>query len=283
MEGTAIRLGRVGTGLRAGYRARRGRTAPGRCREIVVKHLKAFVGLVALCAALGTGAAATATSTVSSVGQAPNIRLRAGTSTNWSGYAVSGTPGSFHNVSASWVQPSVDCSGATQNTYSAYWVGLDGDTTKTVEQLGTEADCIGGQPQYSSWYEMYPQRSFPTPLTVTPGHTYSASVVAMGGGNFQLTLQDLSVSKSQPFTTVQKLGQAKLASAEAIVEAPSGGKVLALSNFGTAKFSVVTVNGSQMSPSTAEEITMVNPAGATKAQPSSLSGGAFNVAWVSAT
>jgi hypothetical protein len=243
-----------------------------------MKHLRAVVGFVAACAALGV--ATTAASTVT--GHAPNIRLRAGTSTNWSGYAVSGAPGSFQNVSATWVQPSVTCT--AQNTYSAYWVGLDGDTTNTVEQLGTEADCMGGVAQYSSWYEMYPQRSFSTPVAASPGHAYHASVISLGAGKFQLSVQDVTPNANgAPFTTVQKLNQAKLASAEAIVEAPSGGKVLALSNFGTAQFSNVSVNSAPMSPATAEQITMANAKGAIKAQPSGLSNGSFSVTWQSAT
>ena len=29
---------------------------------------------------------------------------------------------------------------------------------------GTEADCVGGVARYSSWYEMYPHRSFAAPV-----------------------------------------------------------------------------------------------------------------------
>jgi hypothetical protein len=239
-----------------------------------MKRLKTFVGLAALCAALGTTAATTTGLAVHS----PNIRLRAGTSTNWSGYAAAGAPGSFQTVSASWTQPTVTCT--AQTAYSAFWVGLDGDTTSTVEQLGTEADCVGGVPRYSSWYEMYPHRSFPAPVAVVPGDTYHASVVAQGNGRFVLSLQDITAG-GPIFTTTQKLSNAKLASAEAIVEAPSGGGVLPLANFGTAQFSSVTANGATMT--TADQITMVNTSGAIKAQPSPLSGGNFSVTWQSAS
>ena len=239
-------------------------------------HLRAFVGCVALCAALGTSA----TTATTVAGHAPNIRLRAGTSTNWSGYSTTGAPGTFQNVSATWVQPQVTCT--SQNTYAAFWVGLDGDGTSTVEQLGTEADCVGGQARYSSWYEMYPRRSYSTPLAVVPLHTYAASVVTLGSGNFRLSLQDVTTG-APAFTIVQKLNQAKLGSAEAIAEAPSGGGVLPLTNFGTAQFSNVTVNGSTMTSPPAEIITMVNSSGAIKAQPSDLRRGAFSITWKSAT
>ncbi len=44
-------------------------------------------------------------------------------STNWSGYAVTGS--SFTQAKASWTVPTVNCS-TTPNTYSSFWVGLDG-------------------------------------------------------------------------------------------------------------------------------------------------------------
>jgi hypothetical protein len=59
-------------------------------------------------------------------------------SSNWVGYAATGAAGSFTSVSASWTQPTASC--ATGSQYAAFWVGLDGYTSKTVEQIGTEAD-----------------------------------------------------------------------------------------------------------------------------------------------
>jgi hypothetical protein len=102
--------------------------------------------------------------------------------------------------------------------------------------------------------------------------------VATGHGNFQLSIQDLSTGAS--FTTNQKLPNAQLASAEAIVEAPWSGGVLPLANFGTVGFSNVTVNNQLLT--SADEITMVNASGTVKAQPSPLSGGNFSVTWYSA-
>ena len=55
-------------------------------------------------------------------------------STNWSGYADTGS--SFSKVSSSWTEPSVTCSGrATQ--LAAFWVGIDGYSSDSVEQDGT--------------------------------------------------------------------------------------------------------------------------------------------------
>src|ERR1035438_10402374 len=61
------------------------------------------------------------------------------TSTNWSGYAA--TTGTYTSVSASWTQPKGTCTSGDQ--YAAFWVGLDGYSSSSVEQTGSEVDCVG--------------------------------------------------------------------------------------------------------------------------------------------
>jgi peptidase A4-like protein len=204
----------------------------------------------------------------------PNKKISQSTSSNWSGYSA--LNGRYTSVSANWTQPTANCTSAT--TYSSFWVGLDGDGSNTVEQTGTSADCSGGSPRYYAWYEMYPK--FPTNLSVTirPGDSISASVTTNGSGNFTLTIKNNSTG--QTFSTSQRQRKAKLASAEAIAEAPSSsGGVLPLTNFGTVGFSGTTVNGQPIGSFNPDKIDMVS--GSTlKAQTSALSGGTnFSVAW----
>jgi hypothetical protein len=210
---------------------------------------------------------------------APNHKISHSSSSNWSGYAVSGF-GPYRSVSSSWTQPAVDCL-RTPTGWSAFWVGLDGDTTNTVEQTGTEADCSSGTPVYYAWFEMYPKYPVNYFNPVSPGDSFSASVSYTGRGNFQLTLSDTTKGWSQ--TTMQRLKSAKLGSAEAIAEAPSsGGGVLPLADFGTLGFSGANVNGSPLTSSTpgVSPITMV--AGSTvKAAPSAITGGSFSDTWYS--
>ena len=78
--------------------------------------------------------------------------IRNGTSANWSGYVATG--GGFTSVTADWTEPAVSC--GSQTTYASFWIGLDGDGSSSVEQIGTEADCSGGHASYAAWYEMYP-------------------------------------------------------------------------------------------------------------------------------
>jgi hypothetical protein len=196
------------------------------------------------------------------------------TSTNWSGYAVTGSR--FTSVSASWTEPSVSCSGTA---YSSFWVGLDGDTSSTVEQTGTDADCSGSTPKYYAWYEMYPKFPVNLSFTVRPGDHLSASVTTNGNGSFTLTISDSTQGWTN--TTTQRLKRATLASAEVIAEAPSSsGGVLPLANFGTVSFSGATANGALLTSSTPHIDAITMQSGSTvKAQPSSISNGAFSVAW----
>ena len=147
---------------------------------------------------------------------APNHKISHSTSSNWSGYAVSGF-GPYRSVSSSWTQPAVDCV-KTPTGWSAFWVGLDGDTTNTVEQTGTEADCSSGTAVYYAWREMYPKYPVNYTNPVSPGDSFSASVNYTGRGNFQLTLSDTTKGWSQ--TTTQRLKSAKLGSAGSGCPAP---------------------------------------------------------------
>jgi hypothetical protein len=206
---------------------------------------------------------------------ARNHRLTNSTSTNWSGYAVTG--GRYTSVSASWTQPSATCSGTA---YSSFWVGLDGDTSGTVEQTGTDADCSGSTPQYYAWYEMYPKYPVNYSNPVSPGDHMTASVTSDGSGNFTLTISD--TTKGWTNTKSARLRSAKLASAEVIAEAPSSsGGVLPLADFGTVSFTNATVDGSLLTSSTPgiDPITMVTSSGTVKAQPGNISNGAFSDTW----
>jgi Peptidase A4 family len=229
----------------------------------------AVVGVFATAVALSaTGGAA------SSVRHARMHRITNSTSTNWSGYAVTGSQ--FTRVSASWTQPTATCSGTA---YSSFWVGLDGDTSNTVEQTGTDADCSGSTPRYYAWYEMYPK--FPVNLsgTVRPGDKLNASVTTDGRGRFTLTISDTT----QGWTNTQsaRLKSAKLASAEVIAEAPSSsGGVLPLANFGTVSFTGASANGALLTSNTPHIDPITMASGSTvKAQPGSISNGAFSVTW----
>ena len=230
----------------------------------------AFVGVLVTTAALS----ATAGGATPRMWHGPIHMRTNSTSTNWSGYAVTG--GRYTKVSSSWTVPAVKCSATA---YSSFWVGLDGDTSGTVEQTGTDSDCSGTTPQYYAWYEMYPKYPVNYSNPVRAGDHMSASVTTAGSGSFTLTISDSTQGWTR--TTTARLKSAKLASAEVIAEAPSSsGGVLPLANFGTVSFSGASANGALLTSSTPgiDAITMAS--GSTvKAQPSAISNGSFSVAW----
>ena len=157
-------------------------------------------------------------------------------STNWSGYAVLGS--SFTSAEGSWVVPAVNCSGVRGDQYAAFWVGLDGYSSSTVEQTGTFSDCAGRTPVYSAWYEFYPAGSMNiSSVPIKPGDIMSASVVYIGSNKFTVTITDETTGKS--FSKTSTVSGASRSSAEWIAEAPcctfSGG-ILPLSDFGTVLF-----------------------------------------------
>jgi hypothetical protein len=178
--------------------------------------------------------------------------IRHATSSNWSGYAVH--HGTYNSVSASWTEPTGHCSSGSQ--YSSFWVGLDGYSSQTVEQTGTDVDCHGRTPSYYGWYEMFPAASVRISRPVKPGDRMRASVTYNGGGNFTLTLTD----STQGWTATEhkSLVAATRSSAEVIIEAPSSftGE-LPLADFGTAKFTAATVDGSTIGSLNPTKITMV--------------------------
>jgi hypothetical protein len=165
-------------------------------------------------------------------GSSANRTLNHVSSSNWSGYAVQGT--AFTDVVGSWMQPAVTCSATT--TYSAFWIGIDGYSTDTVEQTGTEADCVGGRAVYSAWYEMYPAYPVTYATTVLPGDSFTAKV-SRTGTTYALTITD--ATEGWTHTVHKSLAGAKNASAEWIAEAPcctGTGSPLPLSDFGTVHF-----------------------------------------------
>jgi hypothetical protein len=207
-------------------------------------------------------------------------------STNWSGYAVTGANGAFSSVSAKWTEPTATCTssgrGRSSSGYAAFWVGLDGYSSDSVEQTGTDSDCSGRTPEYYGWYEMYPAYPVDFSNTVKPGDTLSASVTFSGTETYTLVLQDVTQGWTQ--TVVENESGLDRSSAEVITEAPSSSSgVLPLSNFGTVSYSTSSANGTSLGTQSPVQILMVDNSGNEKDSTSSISsGGAFSNTWLRA-
>lgn len=206
--------------------------------------------------------------------RAPRHRIGHGTSTNWSGYALDGSNAT--TVTATWTQPAVTCA-ARENSWSSPWVGIDGDNDNTVEQTGTDSDCVNGTPYYYAWWEMYPKPTQTVALAVHPGDSITATV-SYAAGSFKMSLKDGTTGAS--FSTAQASKKASRSSVEWIDEGPSNGL---LSDFGSVTFSSASAaingqTGSLGSFAGAYPITM-EVGGVIRAQPSAISGNAFTDSW----
>lgn len=251
--------------------------------------LFAFViGSLTLLAALSPALAATP-----KLSLAPRIRPEnSNYSTNWSGYAVTGSTGSVTSVSGSWIVPTA--TGRKRTTaYSSFWVGIDGFSSNTVEQTGTDSDVQSGVAVYYAWYEFYPNPMYQISMTIKPGDVMTATVT-YSGGLFTVSITDKTTGAT--FSTSATVPGAAQSSAEWIAEAPSSSRgVLPLANFGTVQFGqdytaisgtcYATIGGASGSigsfGSLVQQITMVTNGGTVKAYPSSLSsdGTSFTVTW----
>ena len=200
-------------------------------------------------------------------------------STNWAGYAARGPWHAFRTVSAQWTQPRAAC--ASLHTYSAFWVGLDGFGSSSVEQVGTSVECSGGRPVYYAWYEMYPQPPHFLPIPVWPGNHIAASVTRTRSGRFALFLRNLSTGRHA--LVMQDMPSARVGSAEVIAEAPitgARGTVLPLADFRQVNFSDVVANGRAISAFHPVRLTMVVNRSVVKARASEIvRGTGFSVTW----
>jgi hypothetical protein len=206
-------------------------------------------------------------------------------STNWSGYAVTGANGAYKSVSATWTEPTATCTTRRTDQYAAFWVGLDGYSSDSVEQTGTDSDCAGRTPDYYGWYEMYPADPVYYTNTVKPGDSFSASVTFSGTETYTLVLKDTTQGWTQT-QTINESGFAR-SSAEVITEAPcctSSGNPLPLADFGTVKYGSSSANGTSIGSQSPTSITMINNSGEDKDTTSSInSSGGFSNTWVRAS
>ena len=167
----------------------------------------------------------------------------------------------FSAVNSNWTVPTISCTAAT--SYSAHWIGIDGATSSTVEQDGTEANCSGGAPSYDAWYEMYGDNAVnngyevelaPSSYPVYPGDAMTASV-SVANNVWTLAVSDAGSAANAhnwQFSTAINYSGAAQTSAEWVVERPEICYIIfdcsltTLANFGSVTFtnSTATENSS---------------------------------------
>ena len=159
-------------------------------------------------------------------------------SSNWSGYAKTGT---YTSATAHWVVPSVSPTNGA--SYSSAWVGIDGFNNSSLIQTGTESDYYNGAAHYNAWWEILPAPETPiSSITVRPGDVMTASISKGSGSTWTITITD--VTRNQSFTTAKSYGGPGT-SVEWIEEAPTvGGRQATLAHYSSPDtFDPGTANG----------------------------------------
>lgn len=197
-------------------------------------------------ALLATGIAASPSAASAAIqhhpreGRGPGVHNLGWSSSNWSGYAVTGS--GFTAVTGSWTVQTV--SRTKKATYSSQWVGIDGFNNSSLIQTGTESDYFQGSAHYDAWWEILPAAETVIPsLPVSPGDRMSASVSRNANGTWTVTISDNSSGGT--FTTIQSYSGPGT-SAEWIEEAPTvGGRIAPLAHYSSPQtFDPGSVDGS---------------------------------------
>jgi hypothetical protein len=212
------------------------------------------------------------------------------TSRNWAGYAAFRFGTTFTAVRAHWVQPAVVCGEQPARSSASFVIGIDGDKSSTIEEIGTDARCKDGAAIYSAWWEAYPSVSYtPLAMRVHPGDLMSASI---NSDNRLFTFRIKNASTGARVKVQAKVTGAKHSSAEWIVLDPSCGSdcFRPLANFDSVTFSGGYTTGDGHTGTIGDpawhqdRITMINPTSISgdPTAPGPLNtptGGTFTVKW----
>jgi len=227
------------------------------------------VGAPVLFAATLAGPASAATTSAVSF---PHYNHARHSDQTWGGYADTGA--TYTSISGAWTVPSLNCT-ATPNSSVSPWIGIDGWSSSTVEQIGFDQDCQDGVAGYYPWVEMYPADSIYFTETVKAGDHITASV-SVSGTTWTLTEKDTTRGWSK---TYHETGSDERSSAEAIVE-DLGDGVQPVAGFGSVTFTKLTVNGKTFASAGSANSTDLERGSTLLTKNSAVSGGTFKISWL---
>ncbi|MGH2513292.1 MAG: G1 family glutamic endopeptidase [Candidatus Limnocylindrales bacterium] len=212
--------------------------------------------------------------------------------TNWAGY-VTRSSQALTCVQGDWTQPSLTCP-ASGSASLSIWIGFDGESGvsgSSLEQVGTNADCINGRARLFAWFEILPRDPFERflDLDVSAGDRIAASIDIVGR-SYHLVIENLTSGSA--IDTYQHAPGSHRLTAEWIVEAPSIGcpddcHVAPLPRFSTVTFSAAAaVLAGRTGPIedarwTRVQVTLETARGTIRARPGGLAhgGAGFVVVW----
>jgi hypothetical protein len=180
-------------------------------------------------------------------------------SSNWSGFALSSSNGTFSSLVGVWAIPSVtlppgaSCSGSTPGYFSSDWDGIDGFSNTQLVQAGTEGDvlCSNGSASlnYHAWFEWLPNAETPiSNFTVEPGDGMAVEITVVNSTTADFFIVDFTTGQNTSFQATAPAGASvEGASVEWIHEATtvvSGGvaTIATLPAYGNAFFTGTWAN-----------------------------------------
>ena len=201
--------------------------------------------------------------------------MRSPSPEDWAGYVTMRV--GVSRVTASWRQPKIVPSGKISGV--AIWVGLVGKAGHTIEQVGIDAVCNGGDDvRYDPWFELYPEPSVSIGFTVRPGDLIVAGVTKVGADSFRLTLTDATDNAS--FSSTKQVPGVGTTAAAIMVEKPSGPDSGELARFHTVRFAECAIDGRSLNDFKLDQFDIAANGEDTTTSPVSLDGTSFTVTYV---
>src|SRR2546426_5464783 len=206
-------------------------------------------------------------------------------SSNWSGYLVKTCIGCVYDVQASVKIPHFTC--PKLNAIAAFWVGIDGSGSNSVEQVGVIDDCTARRCGFYAFWEWYPIRGYTHEGAYVQENDTLILEVKFEGHEFTGTINDVTQGWTYTDTNQTVVPDAQRLSAEWIVEAPLvDGTIVPLADFDKAYFSncratIASRNGS-LESFPLVQLTMIDNRKLVKAEPVlplTGDGGSFSVCW----
>jgi hypothetical protein len=162
-------------------------------------------------------AARTAARTHASVYHTSNQQPSTADSSVWSGYAITGK--TITSVTGTFTLPRLRCAPWDQESDVAFWVGIDGFNTPTVEQTGVDVACGPDGAEYRPWYELFPLPAVFINRPAAAGDHITATVRRTAPHKYALTLHNATASWT--YTTTQTAQHDGATTAEWIAERAS--------------------------------------------------------------
>lgn len=190
---------------------------------------------------------------------------------SWSGYAVTGSPGTYTHAETWYIEPTYYSSVCSTNA-EVTWAGLGGYSEDDLGQDGTGSG-VPGMADHQAWWEIYPDYDIvPVDFFGHSGYLFDASTRWLGNA-YRFFLYDYESGTTDAFDVSSSTYSGE--SAEAIAERPRiNGSPSYLSNFGTLTFSAAQANNvgfDQYSPTgTRHGIHMIDANGNDMADPSGI-------------